>query len=561
MTSLKVVSAAGVFVLFAWPASTFSQDNARSSRSRSQKTEVRLRQLDTRVGTNEVDIINIRRDVRELDRSSNGLRKRFQEQSNDASARFLDLRERATQLESKVDGMQESAAKSQATLERVESGLRAQGGDLDALGSQAGNTKNELDGFWILISAALVFFMQAGFKALEVGMVRAEHRASIGIKNVLDWLVVSIAYYLVGFGLMYGTSSNGIVGLSLFAPNPATMPNEFKLEFFLFQLAFAGTAATIVSGALSERSALTSYLFSSVIISLVIYPLFGHWAWGAFYLENNEPWLAGLGFHDFAGGTVVHSIGAWVALVGVWWIGPRIGRFDPDVEATGRFRPSDLGYSILGVFILWVGWWGFNGGSVLAYDGKVSIVILNTNLAASAAGLVAFVHALTTDRANTFTKMIGGTLGGLVAITPCCDVVSSWDALVVGMLAGLVHNLAFTAMEYFRLDDPVAAVPVHGACGAFGTLAVGLFARQDQIEIFGLCADPTSSACVTPGIFAGGGFEQLLVQCVGVVVAFFLATTMAWMTFWFADSFIGLRVSEPYEQSGFAMLHGQEKDG
>lgn len=542
------------------PGPASAQDSVRALRSAQSELEVKTQRLDRRVSTNETDIINLRQETRATDgivKSQRGTLRRYQE---DSGRKLVDLRGRTTSLETRVGAISDSVSRQGQHLDRIGGRLESQGTSLSQLDSRSGSTKSELDRFWILISAALVFLMQAGFKSLEVGMVRAEHRASVGIKNVIDWLIVSIVYYLVGFGLMYGTSQGGLVGLSMFAPSPQTMPADFKLEFFLFQLAFAGTAATIVSGALSERSALTSYLFASVVISSIIYPLFGHWAWGGLYLESNTPWLADLGFHDFAGGTVVHSIGAWVALVGVWRIGPRLGRFDPVVEASGRFRPSDLGYSVLGVFILWAGWWGFNGGSVLAYDDRVSIVILSTNLAAAAAGISAFVHALATDRPNTFSKLLGGTLGGLVAITPCCDVISSWDALVVGCCAGLVHNLAYDTMAYFRLDDPVAAIPVHGACGAFGTLAVGIFARSDQIARFGLCENPEASACLTPGLLAGGGPGQLVVQTLGVVVAFVLAVTFAWLTFMVADNLIGLRVSKEQEENGFAPLLGPQED-
>lgn len=542
MKTIISVAVIGVAVLFSTSGLAQSERDAK--------------RLGDRVGTNEQDIINLRRQVGSIDGRVRAHRSDFREHAAKSEAIFVDLRGRTTRLETSADELDKSVKDNATAVERIRSELQSQGVDLSKLDARAGNTKSELDRFWVLLSAALVFLMQAGFKSLEVGMVRSQHRASVGVKNIIDWLVVSVAFYLVGFGIMFGSSSSGLIGSSLFAPTPETMPEEFKLEFFLFQLAFAGTAATIVSGAISERSALSSYLFASVIISVVIYPLFGHWAWGALYLPGNQPWLANMGFHDFAGGTVVHSIGAWVALVGVWRIGPRVGRFDPEVEASGRFHPSDLGYSALGVFVLWAGWWGFNGGSVLAYDDRVSIVILSTNLAAAAAGIAALLHSLATDRKSTFSKLIGGTLGGLVAITPCCDVVSAWDALIIGTLAGIVHNLAFDAMIHFRLDDPVGAVPVHGACGAFGTLAVGLFARHGQIERFGLCEVPGASSCVLPGLFDGGGFSQLLVQGLGVLVAFVVASSLALLTFWAADYLIGLRINRADEENGFALLHG-----
>ncbi|MEL7372655.1 MAG: hypothetical protein AAFN74_27260, partial [Myxococcota bacterium] len=224
--------------------------------------------------------------------------------------------------------------------------------------------------------------------------------------------------------------------------------------------------------------------------------------------------------------------------------------FDPSVDQERAFKPSDLGYSILGVFILWAGWWGFNGGSVLAYNNKVAVVILSTNLAGAAAGISAYLHAFISDRKNTIAKMMGGTLGGLVAITPCCDVVLTWHALVIGVLAGVLHNHAVDLMERWRLDDPVGAVAVHAVCGSFGTICVGLFANPAQIARFELCTDP-QSGCVRPGVLAGGGFDQLIVQTMGVLIAFVLSVVLAYLTFKVVDTLFGLRVSEKYEQDGF----------
>lgn len=426
---------------------------------------------------------------------------------------------------------------------------------------KSGLTKDELNRFWVLIAAVLVFLMQAGFKALEVGMVRQVHRDSVGMKNLLDWLVVSVAFYVVGFGLMFGTSFEGFFGSSLFLPSSATMTGTYKLEFFLFQLAFAGTAATIVSGAISERAALTSYLLSSVLIATLIYPIVGHWIWGSGYIEGNTAWLADLGFHDFAGGTVVHSLGAWVALVGVWLIGPRKGRFT--TEDRERFEPSDLGYSVLGVIILWVGWWGFNGGSVLEYDDRVSFIILNTNIAAAFAGLTAFLHALKSDPEQAYGKLIGGVLGGLVAITPCCDIVTPGASIVIGIVAGLVHNFAFDWLIRLRLDDPVGAIPVHGACGVWGTLAIGIFGAKAKIcgeflgadnPKVGLAIADSCKEAINTGLIHGGGLDQLLTQALGVGVVFVFTTLLSVAMFKLIDATIGLRISPEQEESGFVLV-------
>ena len=538
-----------------WSVLLAQDDSLERITRRQERLTTSTRRLEKRVRTNEQDIINVRDRVRKAQVTVSRQGEELQDLIEGAETRFVDLRSRATILETRSQELEHGVEQTQSNVKAIREQLQSQGIDLSKLDTQTDTTKGQLDRFWVLISAALVFLMQAGFKSLEVGLVRSAHRGSVGVKNLIDWLVVSVIFYLVGFGLMYGESQGGVIGLSLFAPSPQTMPEDFKLEFFLFQLAFAGTAATIVSGAISERSALSSYLFASAVISAFIYPIFGHWAWGGGYLPENTPWLANIGFHDFAGGTVVHGVGAWVALVGVWFIGPRLGRFDPRIEETGRFNPSDIGYSVLGVFILWAGWWGFNGGSVLAFDDRVSVVILSTNLAGAAAGIAAFLHSIATDRKGTFGKLIGGTLGGLVAITPCADVVSSWDALVIGCLAGIVHNLACNLLVRLRLDDPVGAIPVHGFCGALGTLAVGIFARSDQIERFGLCPDPQSSSCVAAGLLSGGGIGQLAVQFLGVMVAFLLSVILAVVTFWSANTLIGLRVSQRDEESGFALLY------
>ncbi len=412
---------------------------------------------------------------------------------------------------------------------------------IETIQDRTGLNSNHLDRFWILICAILVFFMQAGFKALEVGMVRKTHRSGVGMKNLVDWLVVCAIFYLLGFGFMFGDSQFGIIGWGLFLPDAeqmAILNHDFKLEFFLFQLAFAGTAATIVSGAMSERSALTSYMLTALLIGGFVYPLFGHWAWGGMFIAENEPWLASLGFHDFAGSTVVHSIGAWVALAGIYIIGPRRGRFDPTQKE--RFKPSDLGYSVLGVFILWFGWWGFNGGSTLAYTDEVSYVILNTNLAAAFAGIAAFLHAYFLDRENTYVKFIGGVLGGLVAITACCNVVTPSSAILIGLLAGIIHNVTLDLLLKWRLDDPVGAIPVHGFCGVWGTLAVGLFGIEEKL--------PT-----------GSRIQQIMIQLLGIVVAFVFAAGTAIIMFRTINHFVGLRVSAEKEDNGFTVAADKKR--
>ncbi|WP_119844802.1 ammonium transporter [Reichenbachiella sp. MSK19-1] len=390
-----------------------------------------------------------------------------------------------------------------------------------------------IDHIWVLLSAALVFFMQAGFKAFEVGMVRAEHGNAVAIKNLIDWIIGSLIFLFIGFGIMFGKSSYGLIGTDLFfgigvQDNPEG--SGLGTIFFLFQIAFATTALTIVSGAMSERTGFIPYMTASAIVAVVIYPVFGHWVWGNLFYEDNPAWLADLGFIDFAGSTVVHSIGAWVGLVGIWIIGPRLGRFDSHGNPK-EFKPANYSYSVLGLLILWLGWWGFNGGSQLALDGAVGDIILNTNIAGAAAGLVAFFHCYWfQNRKDLYPKFLGGIIGGLVAITACCANVNHFGALAVGLTAGLVHNYGYDLILYkLKLDDPVGAIPVHGFCGVWGTLCVALFGQ------FG----PETSR-----------LTQLGIQALGVSVAFVFTITVSYVMFTLLKKTIGLRVSPDEEKYG-----------
>jgi Amt family ammonium transporter len=306
------------------------------------------------------------------------------------------------------------------------------------------------------------------------------------------------------------------------------------MVFFLFQLAFAGTALTIVSGAMSERTGFIPYLTASILIGLFIYPVFGHWAWGNLFFSDNQAWLADLGFIDFAGSTVVHSVGAWVALVGVWFVGPRLGRYNGEGKIQ-PFLPHSYAYSVLGVFLLWFGWWGFNGGSTLAFNDSVGSIILNTNLSAAAAGLAAFFHSYIFQKKNdVYGKIIGGVLTGLVAITAGAHVVSASGAIAIGLLAGIVHNLSFDlVIKKWKLDDPVGAIPVHGFGGVFGTLAVGIFGKSNLLALPRL--------------------EQIGVQFLGVVVCFIFTTSFAYFLFWSLKKTVGLRVSPLEEKNGISL--------
>ncbi len=410
-------------------------------------------------------------------------------------------------------------------------GLRASGG-VDAIFGEGLTTAEVTDDLWVLTCAALVFIMQAGFLAFEVGLAREPHTPAVAMKNVIDWTAASLAFFLAGFAIMFGPG-NAFVGWEMFAleglPNVIDAPISGP-TFFIFQLAFAGTAITIVSGSLVERTSFLAYSLASIGIGLVIYPLFGRWAWAGAFSADQEGWLERLGFIDFAGSTVVHSVGAWVALVGVVIVGPRIGRFDHDGKPRA-FPPSNLAFTVLGVLILWFGWWGFNGGSHLQFDLNVPRIILVTNLSGVSALAAAGLHAyLFQNRENMYSKLIGGTLAGLVAITAGAAFVDPLSAIAIGVVAGVIHNVGAKFLESVRIDDALGAIPVHGFAGVWGTLAVAFFARSDVLERSRL--------------------EQLGVQAFGVAVCFVWTAGMAWIMFRLIQRFVGLRVSPAREIGG-----------
>jgi len=399
-----------------------------------------------------------------------------------------------------------------------------------ALNTAASNNITlNIDDLWVLVAAAFVFFMQAGFKVLETGLVKAEHRSGIGAKNLLDWVAGSLAFFLVGYAFMFGDSSYHMLGTNMFAGGGLTDGKSFI--FFLFQLAFAGTALTIVSGAMSGRTGIIPYFIASLMTATVIYPVFGHWVWGNLANEGNTPWLAKLGFMDFAGSTVVHSTGAWVALVGIYIVGPRIGRYDA-MKKVQAIKASDYSYSILGVMILWLGWWGFNGGSTLAFNDDVPKIILNTNLSGAAACFIAFFHAyFFQNKKDIIEKIAGGSLTGLVAITACCNVVSPLSSILIGFCAGFLHNIFYVLIsEKWELDDPVGAIAVHGIGGVFGTLCVGFFGESE--------------------LLVHGRWMQIGIQFVGILACFLFTGGTSFVMFSVIKKTIGLRVSPKHEKNG-----------
>jgi Amt family ammonium transporter len=404
---------------------------------------------------------------------------------------------------------------------------------------------------WTLIAAFLVFFMQAGFALVEAGFTRAKNACNIVMKNVMDFAVGSIAYWAVGFGLMFGASAAGLFGTSGFflsGGDPSTGEGLWQFAYWLFQVVFAATAATIVSGAVAERIKFTAYLVYSVVVTALIYPVVGHWIWGG-------GWLGRLGMVDFAGSTVVHSVGGWAGLMGTLVLGPRLGRYVPNGrKKISRAIPGhNIPLAALGVFILWFGWFGFNPGSTTSGTNlSIATIAVTTNLAAAAGAVAAMVTVWIWFGKPDASMTLNGALAGLVAITASCALVSPRSAVVIGLLAGV---LVVFAVEFFdkvlNVDDPVGAVSVHGVCGLFGTLCVGLFAEARFAE--------ASGVGTVNGLFFGGGLHQLGVQALGAVSVFAWVGTTALVLFVVIKKTMGLRVSENEEVRGLDIgEHGME---
>ncbi len=391
-------------------------------------------------------------------------------------------------------------------------------------GPTVAEVQKNLDFVWTLVAAFLVFFMQAGFAMVESGFTRAKNAVNIMMKNLMDFSVGSIAFLLLGFGLMFGTSPTGWFGTDGFLLSDfAVDADKWLFAFWMFQVVFAATAATIVSGAMAERTKFSAYLIYSAVITALIYPVFGSWAWGSLYHGNG--WLEKLGFIDFAGSTVVHSVGGWAAMWGAIMLGPRKGRYTKEgkvVAIPGHSIPM----AALGVFILWFGWFGFNPGSTTAGNADIARIAVNTNLAAAAGAISSLITAWMIFKKPDAGMILNGTLAGLVAITSPCANVTPVSSVLIGLIAGFVVVLSVLFFDRIRVDDPVGAVSVHGVCGAFGTLAAAVFNE--------------------------GGFtlSQLGVQALGVAAAFVWVSVTAGLLFYVISKTVGLRVSEEEEMDG-----------
>jgi Amt family ammonium transporter len=394
---------------------------------------------------------------------------------------------------------------------------------------------------WVLLAAFMVFLMQAGFGMVEAGFIRSKNAANVLMKNVLDFCFAALGFFVFGYAIMYG-GEGLIVGTSgWFLSGQSSPVDGLPLEaFWLFQAMFAGTVATIVSGAVAERMKFVSYLAYSFIISAFVYPVVGHWVWGG-------GWLSGLGFHDFAGSTVVHAVGGVTALVAAMLLGPRFGRFNADGSANAIGGHS-LPLGMLGVFILWFGWYGFNAGSTLGMGepGTVARIAMTTTLAASAGSIAAMATAWVKYGKPDLTLALNGALAGLVGITAPCAVVTPGASIFIGMVAGVLVIYGIEWLNRAQVDDPVGAIAVHGLCGVWGTLAVGLF---------GLA----SLGAPSDGLFYGGGFGQLGVQFLGIAACLAFTAAAMWIVFKAIDSVVGLRVSHETELRGLDLdEHGLE---
>jgi Amt family ammonium transporter len=392
---------------------------------------------------------------------------------------------------------------------------------------------------WTCVAAFLVFFMQAGFAMVEAGFTRAKNAVNILMKNLMDFSIGTLAFFFVGFGLMFGLS-NGFFGTTNFMMIGTDVAGkDWNWTFLIFQTVFAGTAATIVSGAMAERTKFVGYLTYSLFICALVYPVFGSWAWGS--LLDGNGWLEGMGFNDFAGSTVVHSIGGWLALAGAIVVGPRIGKYGPNGDGAKAIPGHNISMAGLGVFILWFGWFGFNSGSTTLGDGDIGRIAVTTNLAAAAGAIAAMFTAWMVEKKPDGSMALNGALAGLVAITAGCASVSPMGAIMIGFMGGIIVVFSVIFIDRtLKIDDPVGAVSVHGVCGAWGTLAVGLFA-------------------VDGGLFYGGGMSLLGVQAIGVLAAFVWAFGLGFIMFTLIKKTVGLRVSENEELRGLDIgEHGME---
>ena len=395
-----------------------------------------------------------------------------------------------------------------------------------------------IDIIWVLLASFLIFFMQAGFSMIEVGFTRAKNAGNVVMKNLSDFTIGSITFFLIGYGVMFGVSRLGLFGTTDFFLSHVGSGeniNNWKFANLIFQVAFAATAATIVSGAMAERTRFIGYLAYSFIVSAVIYPIVGHWIWGG-------GWLSRLGMIDFAGSTVVHSVGGWVSLAGVLVLGPRIGRFNRD-GSSNPIPGHNIPLVALGVFIMWLGWYGFNTGSTLSgTNPSIAIIAVNTTLSGACGSISSMLITWFLRKKPDVGITLNGALAGLVASTATCALVSPYSAMIIGLVAGGILVWSLKIFEKLKIDDAVGAISIHGSCGVWGTLALGLFAQASFSQ--------NSLGYAVNGLFFGGGLKFLGIQLLGIITVFIWAGGVALIFFKLIDRTIGLRVTPEEEIRG-----------
>lgn len=417
----------------------------------------------------------------------------------------------------------------------------------------AGTTKSAseistaLDTVWVLLAGALVFFMQAGFFFLEGGLIRARNVSNAMLKGAVDFCLGALVYWMVGYAIMFGADKGGFIGSGGFFVNAAN-PTRGQLPlyvFLFFQIAFAGAAATILAGGIAERFKFSAYVIATVCVTGLIYPFVGHWIWA------EGGWLARLGMIDFAGSTVVHTVGGVCAFFGALMVGPRLGKYNPD-GTVNAIPGHSIPMAALGTFILWLGWYGFNPGSTLQASPAIAHIAMTTTLAASAGGTTAMFLTWGRYGKPDVSMTFNGTLAGLVAVTAGCASVSMVSSVIIGLVAGVlvVFSVEFVDRK-LRIDDPVGAVSVHAVNGIWGTLAVGLFAQAAYGKANGIAA--------VNGLFFGGGFKQLGLQALGSVSTVAWASATAYLMFLVIKKIVGLRVDDAGQEAGLDLSeHGVE---